>query len=478
MMQQNTSKQTEVGRIPVGWEIYRLSDIVDIIGGGTPKTRVEEYWNGDIPWLSVVDFNGELRWVYDTEKTITQKGLEESSTKLLKKGQLIISARGTVGEIAQLGKDMAFNQSCYGLNGKEMLINDYLYCLLKYNVAELKTKAHGSVFDTITRKTFEQINVALPPVSEQERIAKILSDLDGKIDLNHQINQTFESMAQTIFKSWFVDFEPVKAKIAAIEAGEDAEGVTRAAMRAISGKIDDELDQMQAGQPENYSQLKTTAGLFPSAMQDSELGGVPEGWEVGNFQGCCGRVESGGTPKRSEKNYWGGNIKWLASGEVRDVIVLDTTEKITEEGLKNSSAKLWPKGTTVVAMYGATAGQVCMISSEMSANQACCALIPKPEFGSYIFFSARNAVSSLSDRASGSAQQNLNKSLVANHECLIPEIGVMKQFENSISPFLDKWRHNEAESVNLSQLRDTLLPKLLSGEIRMSIAEKIAEDKL
>ena len=164
-MTQIKFKQTEVGRIPVDWEIYRLSDIVDIIGGGTPKTRVQEYWNGDIPWLSVVDFNGDSRWVHDTEKTITQRGLEESSTKLLKKGQLIISARGTVGEIAQLGKDMAFNQSCYGLNGKEMLINDFLYCLLKYNIVELKTKTHGSVFDTITRKTFEQINVALPPVS-------------------------------------------------------------------------------------------------------------------------------------------------------------------------------------------------------------------------------------------------------------------------------------------------------------------------
>ncbi len=100
---------------------------------------------------------------------------------------------------------------------------------------------------------------------------------DDKHKLNRQINQILESMAQTIFKSWFVDFEPVRAKIAAIEAGDDSEGITCAAMRTISGKTDDELDQLQARQPENYAQLKTTAELFPAAMQDSELGEVPEG---------------------------------------------------------------------------------------------------------------------------------------------------------------------------------------------------------
>ena len=103
-----------------------------------------------------------------------------------------------------------------------------------------------------------------------------MNSFDEKIELNRQINQTLEAMAQAIFKSWFVDFEPVKAKISAIEAGEDAEGITRAAMSAISGKTDEELDQLQAEQPEHYIQLKTTAELFPSAMQNSELGEIPE----------------------------------------------------------------------------------------------------------------------------------------------------------------------------------------------------------
>ena len=114
------------------WKEVALAELTNIVGGGTPSTRNKEYWNGDIPWLSVVDFNNNERWVSFTEKTITQKGLENSSTKLLDKGDIIISARGTVGEIAQLAKKMAFNQSCYGLKVKDGIENDFLYYFTIY----------------------------------------------------------------------------------------------------------------------------------------------------------------------------------------------------------------------------------------------------------------------------------------------------------------------------------------------------------
>jgi len=120
------------------WHKFKLSELVDIIGGGTPKTTKSEYWNGDIPWISVVDFAGDRKFVFETEKHITHLGLENSSTKILKKGYLVISARGTVGELAVLGRDMAFNQSCYGLNAKELTINDFLYYLLKFKIIDLR----------------------------------------------------------------------------------------------------------------------------------------------------------------------------------------------------------------------------------------------------------------------------------------------------------------------------------------------------
>ena len=184
---------------------YKLSEIMDIIGGGTPKTSKPEYWNGDIPWLSVKDFNNDYRYVYETEKTITQLGLDNSSTKLLKRNDSIISARGTVGEMAMIPYPMAFNQSCYGLRAKEGLVDEeYLYYLIKHNVVVLKKNTHGSVFDTITRDTFDGIEVELPSLVEQKVVASILRDLDDKIEVNNEINKNLLEQAQSIFTQEFL----------------------------------------------------------------------------------------------------------------------------------------------------------------------------------------------------------------------------------------------------------------------------------
>ena len=192
---------------------YKLSEIMDIIGGGTPKTSKPEYWNGDIPWLSVKDFNNDYRYVYETEKTITQAGLDNSSTKLLKRNDSIISARGTVGEMAMIPYPMAFNQSCYGLRAKEGLVDEeYLYYLIKHNVVILKKNTHGSVFDTITRETFDGIEVELPSLVEQKIVASILRDLDDKIEVNNKINKNLEQQAQAVYNKMFseVNSEPVE----------------------------------------------------------------------------------------------------------------------------------------------------------------------------------------------------------------------------------------------------------------------------
>ncbi|MES5184207.1 restriction endonuclease subunit S [Lactobacillus iners] len=188
---------------------YKLSEIMDIIGGGTPKTSNPEYWNGNIPWLSVKDFNNDYRYVYETEKAITQAGLDNSSTKMLKRNDSIISARGTVGEMAMIPFPMAFNQSCYGLRAKKGLVDaEYLYYLIKHNVVVLKKNTHGSVFDTITHDTFDDIEVELPSLKEQKVVASILRNLDDKIEVNNEINKNLEQQARSLFKAWFVDFDP------------------------------------------------------------------------------------------------------------------------------------------------------------------------------------------------------------------------------------------------------------------------------
>ena len=157
------------------WEKYKLSDILTIIGGGTPKTKTDEYWNGNIQWISVKDINNDYKTVYETEKSITKLGLNNSSTKMLNKGDLIISARGTVGELAQLNQPMAFNQSCYGLRANDQTTNNFLYYLLKYKLDLIKKTTHGSVFDTITKDTFDILEVKIPTnIKEQKKIAKVI----------------------------------------------------------------------------------------------------------------------------------------------------------------------------------------------------------------------------------------------------------------------------------------------------------------
>ncbi len=171
-------------------KMVKLSRVIDIIGGGTPKTSTLEYWNGEIPWLSVVDFNNEHRFVSTTEKTITQKGLDNSSTKLLQKGDLIISARGTVGAVAELTIPMAFNQSCYGLRPHSEIDRGFLYYMIIKEVKQLKDNAYGSTFDSITTRTFDSILIPLPSMGNQKILVEKLEKLEKKIgELKAIINQ-------------------------------------------------------------------------------------------------------------------------------------------------------------------------------------------------------------------------------------------------------------------------------------------------
>ncbi|MCZ0639867.1 restriction endonuclease subunit S [Mediterraneibacter gnavus] len=189
------------------WLKTSLIDIVELIGGGTPKTSKAEYWGGNINWLSVKDFNNENRYVYSTEKTITEEGLNNSSTKLLRKDDIIISARGTVGELSMIPFPMAFNQSCYGIRAKEGIDSTFLYYLIKHSVRKLKAMTHGSVFDTITRDTFANIDVAIPDIEMQQRVAKMLANIDDKVENNQRINNNLEQQAKAIFSNEFLTLE-------------------------------------------------------------------------------------------------------------------------------------------------------------------------------------------------------------------------------------------------------------------------------
>jgi len=199
---EQTKKEIESEISSVDGEMVKITSVMKIIGGGTPKTTNPDYWNGDIPWLSVVDFNNDDRFVSSTQKSITQKGLENSSTKILNRGDIIISARGTVGALAEIFTPMAFNQSCYGLRPDEGLLSGYLYYILKTKVQQLKDQAYGMTFDTITSKTFESIQIPLPPLKTQKQIVSTIEKLESKIEKAQKIIDEAQHQKEAILKKY------------------------------------------------------------------------------------------------------------------------------------------------------------------------------------------------------------------------------------------------------------------------------------
>ena len=393
-----------------------LSDLVDVIGGGTPKTTEESYWNGSIPWLSVKDFCGDKKYVYNTEKSITVEGLNNSSTKLLHKDNIIISARGTVGELAMIPYDMAFNQSCFGLIPKGNNDPHFVYYLLKDKVRSLKSQTQGSVFDTITKATFDRIECADYSEEDQHRIASILSSLDRKIVLNNKINADLEEMAQAIFKNWFVDFEPFK-----------------------DGKF-----------------------------VDSELGMIPEGWKVGSL-GDMGTIVCGTTPSKANSNYYGGDIPFIKIPDMHGKVFVESSEdRLTEQGSLSQIKKLIPPYSLMVSCI-ATVGLVSINTKPSHTNQQINTIIPHNKSALfYLYQYIKNNEELLKNMGrGGTTTLNVNTKSFSNIRLFIPSDIALLQFHQIVEGLFKKIELNMQESRTLSLLRDTLLPRLMSGEIEV-----------
>jgi type I restriction enzyme S subunit len=293
---------------------------------------------------------------------------------------------------------------------------------------------------SLNNEMLSRLKIVLPPINTQYAIGSILKALDDKIELNRRMNATLEGMARALFQSWFVDFDPVRAK--------------------LDGRKPEGMD-------------KATAALFPDGFEESAFGPVPKGWAAGKIQDCCIQIQNGGTPRRNEPRFWdGGNIPWLASGEVRQSIITATESFITEEGLAESSAKWVPAFSTVVALYGATAGQVSLTSSRLTTNQAVCALIPKKHFALFNYLTMGTATAELENKAVGSAQQNISKGIVEETGVILPPPDLAERFTVLASPLFERWIFNLHQSRTIATLRDTLIPKLLSGELSVASIQK------
>ena len=448
------------------WTISKLSDVIEIIGGGTPKRSENKYWNGDIPWLSVADFNNDFRYVNDSIEHITELGLQKSSTKLLDKDHLIISARGTVGCLAQLSVPMAFNQSCYGLNGKEGIIdNGFLYYFLKNNISELKQKTHGAVFDTITRDTFEHIQISYPDLGTQKEIAKNLGSFDDKIQLNTQINQTLEQIAQALFKSWFVDFDPVRAKVQALSDRLSLEQAELAAMQAISGKTPKELTALSQTQPDRYAELAEIAKAFPSEMVEVDGVEVPKGWEVKEL-GSLMTIKRGGSPRPIKDFISDKGLNWVKISDATaedNPFLFSTKEYIKSEGL--SKTVLLKKGSLILS-NSATPGLPRFLELDACIHDGWLYFSDiKSLTQEYLYFFFLNIRKDLVAQGNGSVFTNLKTDIVKAQKAIVPDERAICYFDKQVKSIMNLIRYNTANSVSLKETRDLLLPRLLNGEL-------------
>ncbi len=406
-----------------GWKITRVSQMAEILSGGTPKTEVEEYWNGNIPWLSVKDFAGDTRKVYDSEKHISELGLNSSATQLLYPGDLIISARGTVGEIAQIGKTSAFNQSCYGLRVADGYSSDYLYYMLKYQVRYLKSVANGAVFDTIVVKTFDRMKANVPDLPTQKRIADILSTYDDLIENNNRRIVLLEKAAQELYKEWFVRFR------------------------------------------------------FPGYETAKFENGLPEGWEYIRFGKAIEIIDGdrGANYPKQEEFYETGECLFLNAGNVtKNGFDFSSCSYITKEKDQVLRKGKLQTGDVVLTTRG-TVGNVAFLNetltfAPMRINSGMVILrnldIVSPE---YIYTTLRHEglQKAMMMYASGSAQPQLPIKDMRRIKIIKPDDVTMERFTEFVSPIYKQISSLIVKNQTISKQRDLLLPRLMSGKLEV-----------
>ena len=419
-----------------------------ITSGGTPKKSNAQYYiDGNIPWLKTkeVDFCR----IYNTENKITELALKESSAKIIPSNSVIIAMYGdgiTAGKVAINKIPVTTNQACCNLVIDHKSTNyEFIYYRLKNDYQKLVDLKNGGAQQNLSVGVIKNIELNLPPLPEQRAIAEILSSIDDKIELNNQMNRTLESIAQAIFKQWFVDFEFPK-NLTVSDSQNSLLGGARG--------------PLAAGDALSLPKCEVK-------MIDSELGLIPEGWECVYYTDII-NVLGGGTPPKSNDAFWNGNIPFFTPKDISNSSYIFLTEEyITEEGLQNCNSKLYPRDTVFIAARG-TVGKICLAGVGMAMNQSCYALAGIKDIGQYfVYLQTLDLISRLKQNSHGSVFSTITTDTFRKIKIIKPDLKIISIFENTVSPIFDIIHNNTVENQTLSALRDSLLPNLMSGDLRV-----------
>lgn len=419
--------------LPKHWEVKKLGEVGQIISGGTPSTSEESYWNGNIAWISPSDLSGYTdKYISKGKKSITESGLKNSSARLISKGSVLFSSRAPIGYTVIAANDVCTNQGFKSVIPNKILSSDYLYHYLKSSKQMAEKVANGTTFKEISLKAFSQLSIPLPPLSEQKaivsKIEELFSELDNGINQLKTAQQQLKVYRQSLLK-W------------AFEGG-------------ITNK---ELRITNSSNQENQNHNKAE---------------LPKGWKVVTI-GDTFEVYIGSTPKRNIPQYWGGNINWLSSGEIAFCNISHTRERITEEGLKNSSCKVHPKGTVIIAMIGEgkTRGQAAILKIPSAHNQNTAAIRVDEKVYSSILLYYYLVFKYEENRkvGSGNNQKALNKDRVKSITIPLPPLSeqqiIVSELESKLT-VCDKIEETISQSLQQAEsLRQSILKKAFQGKL-------------
>ena len=407
------------------WKEYRLGDMLSIKSGFSYKGKFIGTGNSLLLGMGCVSFKEKFLMSgarpysgpYD-ERYKVHSGDIVLATRQQSDNLPILAMPAMVPESLK-DKDIVIGTNLYKVEITDTTFsNVYIYWLLKTKqyvnyIAGVKT---GTTVSMVTKKNVEDFTFFAPSnPKEREKIASIISSLDDKITVNKKICENLEAQAQALFKHWFVDFAPFK-----------------------DGKF-----------------------------IESELGLIPEGWRVCSLDELC-KCELGGTPSRANKSYWGGNIAWINSGEVNKFRICEASEYITQEGLNHSATKLLPSKTTVLAITGATLGQISLLEIDSCANQSVVGVKENENIPyTFIYPSLKGNINKLVNMQTGGAQQHINKDNIQSLHIIVPTKNIMEEYKLTTLPLYEEIGKLCFENLRLSTLRDTLLPKLMSGQIKV-----------
>ncbi|MDR3212367.1 MAG: restriction endonuclease subunit S [Azoarcus sp.] len=469
-------QSAEQGKRDWGMASKKVADIASrtAIGPFGSRMKSDAYTPSGVPVIRGTNLTGGKYfsgdWVFVSEQTA-----DELVNCCVQTNDLVFPHRGSIGEVGLVPSDFPR----YVMSSSLMMLScdpskadpNYVYYFFKSHLGRHELLKNSSQVGTPgigqPLSTLRGIEIPLPNLSKQVAIAKILGSLDNKIDTNHRSNQTLETIAQAIFKSWFVDFDPVKAKIAAIEQGHDP---LRAGMRVISGKTDAELDQMPR---EPYDQLAATAALFPEEMQESEFGEIPKGWAIKTAESIA-QIGIGKTPPRKEPQWFtegAGDWPWVSIRDLGNVGVYQqkTSEFLTAEAVSRFNVKVVPE-KTVLLSFKLTIGRVAITDGPMVTNEAIAhfKLRDNSEISTeYLYLLLKQFDYSVLGSTSSIANA-VNSKTVREMTIIVPKKRISDRFTQIVRPLFGEIKSLQTEAEAFEKMRNLLLPKLISGEIEVS----------